>query len=310
MKADSSEARKTKSPAQSSGSPLRWPSGVPAGCGRSVPSSRHTQRSQYPCLGHSRLHRVHPDIELAQFGSRSQRHGEDGPLRGGVDKPPCCPWSAAIEEVLMIDPPPFARIAGMACLIPKNVPFWFTEVTSRSRPRSFLKRPDDHDAGVVHHHIQAGRRSGQPTRRAFHVIFARHVGRDVEASPPAARMASTVASARPSVRQSLTTTRAPSPANAIATARPMPEPAPVTIADFSGQSVHVDLQDMANARASTTAYHRVVAPPSRPPSVVCWARARLGSGGISEETMHRAATHAGCSNPALLYHSRGLRLHW
>ena len=143
----------------------------------------------------------------------------------------------AMEEMLMMDPPPTSIMRGMANLLHMTMVFTFTAMmwsqsssdTSTTVPRREMPTLLSRMSSRPYRSMQASTIRSQSAARVTSACT-------VDATPPSAWIISIVSAARSSV-MSTSRTFAPSRANSVAVARPLPtpgplEPAPVTIATF------------------------------------------------------------------------------
>ena len=139
---------------------------------------------------------------------------------------PLRPTSPMAEAVLMIDPPPLARSAGMAYLMPRKTPRRFT-ATRRSNTSSSVSSSGWWASIPALLNTTSSRPnvSTAAANIAFTSAACETSARTAIASWPISAAADSWCPLT-----SAQTTLAPSAANSSAEARPMPDPAPVTTA--------------------------------------------------------------------------------
>ena len=130
------------------------------------------------------------------------------------------PTSPSWDEMLMIDPPPARRMAGMTALVPRNTPLALTSImrSQSSTVVSSMRPPPPMPALFTRTFSRAERLDRQADGRAASRPRSVTSSRTKTASPPFAVMSASTA--RPSAsRMSPMTTRAPSRANSRASRR-------------------------------------------------------------------------------------------
>ena len=171
------------------------------------------------------------------------------------------PTRPSWDEMLMIDPPPARRMAGMAAFVPRNTPLALMSIV-RVQSSTVVSsiRPHPPMPALLTRTFSAAKRDAARPTAACQSASLVTSSRTKAASPPLALMSASTA--WPSAtRMSPMTTRAPSRANRRASAAPIPRAPPLISATFPASLMVASFERRATA-----------GPPAQPPNrrSRCW----------------------------------------